>query len=117
MQNTPCDSTLQSRRRSFLKRALAAGAVGAGIGIFGSNSSLLAQDEEKGEASGSLTKGDAAMLRFAAAAEILETDFWVQYNELGGIQDAEVPGGTGKSRFCELLRRQAKSFGSASEKQ
>ncbi len=24
---------------------------------------------------------DAALLRFAAAAEILETDFWVQYNE------------------------------------
>ena len=41
-----------------------------------------------------LTKGDAALLRFAAAAEILETDFWVQYNELAGIPDSEVPGGT-----------------------
>ena len=39
-----------------------------------------------------ITTGDAALLRFAAAAEILETDFWVQYNELGGIQDSEVPG-------------------------
>ena len=110
MQNTPCDSTLQSRRRSFLKRALAAGAVGAGIGIFGSNSSLLAQDEEKGEASGSLTKGDAAMLRFAAAAEILETDFWIQYNELGGIQDAEVPGGTGNPTYTGKLKNLDEDF-------
>ncbi len=37
-----------------------------------------------------LTKGDAAILRFLAAAEILETDLWQQYNELGGIQDSEV---------------------------
>jgi len=110
MQNTPCDSTLQSRRRSFLKRALAAGAVGAGIGIFGSNSSLLAQDEEKGEASGSLTKGDAAMLRFAAAAEILETDFWIQYNELGGIQDAEVPGGSGNPTYTGKLKNLDEDF-------
>src|SRR5438270_7678867 len=44
---------------------------------------------------GSLTRGDAALLRFAAAAEILETDFWVQYNELGGVQDNEFPGGGG----------------------
>lgn len=40
---------------------------------------------------GSLSTGDAALLRFAAAAEILESDFWIQYNELGGVQDSEVP--------------------------
>jgi hypothetical protein len=47
------------------------------------------------EASGSITKGDVAILRFLSAAEILETDLWQQYNELGGIQDSEVPGGSG----------------------
>ena len=47
------------------------------------------------QSGGRLTRGDAALLRFVAAAEILEADFWIQYNELGGIQDAEVPGGTG----------------------
>jgi hypothetical protein len=31
------------------------------------------------------TKGDIAILRFLAAAEILETDLWEQYNELGGM--------------------------------
>ena len=51
------------------------------------------------EASGGLSPGDAALLRFPAALELLEADFWIQYNELGGVQDAEVPGGSGKSRL------------------
>jgi hypothetical protein len=33
---------------------------------------------------GRLTKGDADLLRFAAWAEIVESDLWTQYNELGG---------------------------------
>jgi hypothetical protein len=32
-----------------------------------------------------LTTGDAAILRFLAAAEIIETDLWQQYAELGGV--------------------------------
>jgi hypothetical protein len=32
-----------------------------------------------------LSKGDVAILRFLAAAEILESDLWQQYNELGGV--------------------------------
>jgi hypothetical protein len=28
-----------------------------------------------------------------------ETDVWQQYNELGGIQDSEVPGGTGSPDY------------------
>ncbi len=55
------------------------------------------------EHSGRLTPGDAALLRFAALAELLETDFWVQYNELGGIQDSEVPGGSGNEAYTEAL--------------
>jgi hypothetical protein len=38
-------------------------------------------DERKGK----LSKGDVAILRLLAAAEIIETDLWQQYNELGGI--------------------------------
>src|SRR5215475_11715214 len=78
-----------SDRRSFLKNSAVFGltaAVGAG---------LLESTPSAQAASGSLTSGDAAMLRFAAAAEILETDFWVQYNELAGVQDNEFPGGGG----------------------
>jgi hypothetical protein len=51
------------------------------------------------EHTGPITRGDAALLRFAAAAEIMETDFWVQYNELGGVQDSEVPGGSGNPAY------------------
>ncbi|HYL76268.1 MAG TPA: hypothetical protein VEU96_18805 [Bryobacteraceae bacterium] len=53
-----------------------------------------------------LSKGDAAILRFLAAAEIIETDLWIQYNELGGVQDSEVPGVTGGSaRYIAALKR------------
>jgi hypothetical protein len=60
--------------------------------------------------SGRLSKGDAAMLRFAAAAEILESDFWIQYNELGGIQDSEVPGGSGIPAYTAALQNLDSDF-------
>ena len=53
------------------------------------------------EASGGLSQGDAALLRFPAALELLEADFWIQYNELGGIQDNEVPGGSGNEAYTD----------------
>src|SRR2546429_8330520 len=81
-------------RRSFMKRGLtAAGAATVRAGLLGN--ALSAASEGPEEKSGRLTPGDAAILRFLAAAEILETDLWQQYNELGGIQDNEVPGGRG----------------------
>src|SRR6266436_9094485 len=66
-------------RRSFFKQSLAAGAVGVGAELLVNGSSAWAQS------TGTLTKGDAAILRFLAAAELIETDLWIQYNELGGI--------------------------------
>jgi hypothetical protein len=90
-------------RRSFVKNGIAAaGFAGAGVGLLANGSSLLAEEGPE-EHSGRLTRGDAALLRFAAAAEILETDFWVQYNELCGIPDSEVPGGTGNPAFTAAL--------------
>ena len=55
------------------------------------------------KASGGLSTGDAALLRFPAALETLESDFWIQYNELGGIQDDEVPGGSGNPAYAAAL--------------
>ena len=90
-------------RRSFMRKGLtAAGAATLGAGLLTHSSSALGQEGPE-EHSGRLTKGDAAILRFLAAAEILETDFWVQYNELGGIQDSEVPGGTGIPAYTAAL--------------
>ena len=85
-------------RRSFLKNTAIAGAGTVGAGLLATPPSALAEENH-----GHLTRGDAALLRFAAAAEILETDFWVQYNELAGIQDDEVPGGSGNPEYSELL--------------
>jgi hypothetical protein len=50
-------------------------------------------------AGGALTRGDEAILRWVAALETLETDLWQQYNELAGIQDSEVPGGSGNKPY------------------
>jgi Ferritin-like domain len=92
----------KKNRRSFLRGSLATGAATVGAGILGNG--LPAFGHERGERSGRLNKGDAAMLRFAAAVETLETDFWVQYNELGGIQDREVPGGSGNAPYTAALK-------------
>lgn len=92
-----------SNRRAFLKRgAFAAGAATVGTSLF--ERGVYAGDhDDREDKSGELHKGDAALLRFAAAAEILETDFWVQYNELGGVQDNEVPGGSGNAAYTNAL--------------
>ena len=94
-----------SNRRSFLKNGtVAAGATAWGAGLFAAGAPVFAQPGRK-EKSGRLTPGDASMLRFAAAAEILETDFWVQYNELGGVPNtSEVPGGSGNPAYTAALQ-------------
>lgn len=88
-----------ANRRSFLKSGILASAATVGGGILAAQLSAREREDGNNGKSGKLTKGDAAILRFLAAAEILETDLWVQYNELGGIQDDEVPGGTGSMPY------------------
>src|SRR5438876_9762250 len=94
-----------TNRRSFLKSsAIAAGAATVGVGLLAKELPGSAKEGPE-ENSGRLTPGDAALLRFAAAAEILETDFWVQYNELGGIPNtSEVPGGSGNPAYTAALQ-------------
>jgi hypothetical protein len=64
-------------RRSFLR----------GVGLAGAaaipGSALFAT--EAMARSSAITKSDVAILRFLAAAELIETDLWQQYNELGGV--------------------------------
>jgi Ferritin-like domain len=74
------DSKTGIRRRTFLK----------GVGMTGIALSAGALFAAKAEAQSEssprfLTPGDAAILRFVAAAEIIETDLWDQYAELGGL--------------------------------
>src|SRR3981189_2682787 len=75
-------------RRSFLK------GLGATSAVLLPASALLlskAQAQQTGkkkddDSGGKLTKGDAAILKFLAAAEIIESDLWEQYWELGGLK-------------------------------
>ena len=70
-------------RRSFLKTgALAGTALAAGA------SGAIAQLADSSRP----TKGDVAILRFLSAIEQIESDLWLQYAELGGVQDSEIPG-------------------------
>src|SRR5580700_10816956 len=71
-------------RRSFLK-----GMGVAGVALSAGSLLPAALEAQAGGAPG-ITKGDAAILRFLAAAEIIESDLWLQYQELGGVQDDEV---------------------------
>src|SRR5437879_4628179 len=100
-------SRSRTNRRSFLRNGIGvAGALSVGAEVLGNGLSAFAKEQEgREEHSGHLTRGDAALLRFAAAAEILETDFWVQYNELGGVPNTkEVPGGSGNPAYTAALQ-------------
>jgi hypothetical protein len=72
-------------RRSFLKGSLLAGGAVMGAGLLANGSLARAQSDT--QESGSLSQGDIAILRFLAAAELIESDLWIQYAELGGIGD------------------------------
>src|SRR3954452_18107125 len=88
-------------RRSFLLRGAAVGAAGLGAGgLLLDPSQALAKARPKHGPKDRLPKGDVAILRFLAAAELIETDLWQQYNELAGIQDSEVAGCSGSPAYA-----------------
>jgi hypothetical protein len=65
-------------RRSLLKGGLlAGGAATLGAGLLGKGVSAFAQTSNA-----ALNSGDIAILRFLAAAELIESDLWIQYAEL-----------------------------------
>ena len=99
MNTTGNSISVPSSRRSFLKGGLAAaGALTVGTG------SLLRVSSASARAA-DITPGDVAMLQFLAAGEALEADFYTQYNELGGVRDSDVPGGTGNREYTQRLSR------------
>src|SRR6266851_1375073 len=105
MEHNVQPSKASTSRRSFLRRGLAVGGAGAiGAGLFSAGSLYTNFAQAQAAASSAVTKGDVAILQFLAAIEILETDLWQQYNELGGIQDSEVPGGSGSPGYTAALQ-------------
>ena len=82
MENPVNNIKRSVNRRSFMKSGLlASGAATMGAGLLANGTLARAQEQ------GALDHGDEAILRFVAAAELIESDLWLQYAELGGIGD------------------------------
>jgi Ferritin-like domain len=80
MRKPVSNTTRPVDRRSFMKSGLlAGGAAAVGAGLLANGKSARAQKR------GRLLESDANILRFLAAAELIESDLWTQYAELGGI--------------------------------
>jgi hypothetical protein len=73
-------------RRSFLKSGMLAGGAATlgGAGLLGGGRAAFGEDRNDRR---ELTKGDIAVLRFLATAELIESDLWQQYAELGGVTE------------------------------
>ena len=93
-------------RRTFLRTGLTAAGASIGAGLLGRGTKVLAQTP----GGSGITAGDIAMLQFLAAGEAIEADFYEQYNELGGIQDSEVSGGSGNPIYREMLKKIDRNF-------
>jgi hypothetical protein len=86
MQDQGEKSSVRGNRRAFMRQGgLAAGGAAIGLSLWTKGSSALAQG-------GGVTRGDIAILTFLAAIETIEADLWLQYAELGGVQDNQIPG-------------------------
>jgi hypothetical protein len=91
MKRSRTDTTHPVNRRGFLRGGvLAAGATAGanvwGVGVLAASRDRDRDDDDDGR---SITRGDVAILRFLAAAELLETDLWQQYTELAGANAAD----------------------------
>ena len=72
-------------RRSFLRNiGIGAALLAPGAALLSSSAKALAKNGNEKEKN-ALTRGDVAILQLLAAAELIETDLWKQYNELGGV--------------------------------
>jgi len=72
-------------RRSFLRNiGIGAALLAPGAALLSSSAKALAKNGNEKEKN-TLTRGDVAILQLLAAAELIETDLWQQYNELGGV--------------------------------
>src|SRR3984885_3421265 len=89
MKNQVSNTKRAVDRRSFMKSGLlAGGAATVGVGLLANGTSAHAQ---LGVGDSRLDAGDVAILRFLAAAELLESDLWTQYAELGGLTPNQLP--------------------------
>ncbi len=86
------------RRRSFLHGIGAAAAVLPATALFAAE-----RDPESDSDDRPLSRSDAALLRLAAAIELIESDLWQQYNELGGAVDRNDNRNPGNPSYIAAL--------------
>jgi hypothetical protein len=84
---TPLAAGNRLARRSFLRNlGIGAALLAPGAALLGSAGKAVAAAEKQKKFRGrALARGDVAILQLLAAAELIETDLWQQYNELGGV--------------------------------
>ena len=87
------DSTWQRviQRRKFLQGVGLAGTAAGGSTLFAQTGSRL-------------SSGDVALIRLAAAIELIEADLWQQYNELGGAVDHNDQPNPGNPAYIAALQ-------------
>jgi len=78
------NSKQSKNRRAFLRGSLATGAAVM-------SASALSEGKLFAAPTLPATQGDVNILRFLAAAELIETDMWQQYAELGGLTPGQQP--------------------------
>ena len=88
MKHSESGTQEQVNRRSFLKKGMMTASIATSGDIL-SSQSLPAFAQEPGEDGAGLTQGDIAILRFLAAVELIESDLWTQYAELGGLTSGQ----------------------------
>ena len=76
MKDLLTETKRPANRRSFMKMGLAAGGAAMGARLLSGSPAISGPP---------LSSGDAAILKFLAAAELIEADLWQQYAELGGV--------------------------------
>src|SRR3954451_21775944 len=95
-RSTPMDETTHQpqdliSRRSVMFKGAALGVGATAVGrLLVDPPDALAKKGHTRVKGGGRAGGDAAILRFLAAAEMIESDLWQQYNERACIQDGEV---------------------------
>jgi hypothetical protein len=87
--SNPPETNHPMNRRSLLRGGLiAGGAATIAAGLLTQPAHAANQnDHGDHDRNDRLNFGDIAILRFLAAAELIETDLWQQYAELGGVTD------------------------------
>ena len=104
MDNSQFDSKAPSGRRLFLKKGLAAGAAGAGIAVLAGTSTVFAQSKGLKEGGGRLSIRRRGFAPVRGCSRNSRDRFLDKYNELGGVHDSEVSGGSGNPTYTSKLQ-------------